>query len=60
LNFIKIYIDKTSTLDPITRIDAASSFGGLDKVPRRAITMGIKTILKAKRIILMAWGTKKA
>jgi glucosamine-6-phosphate deaminase len=41
-------------------MDAASSFGGFDKVPRKAITMGVKTILKAKKIILMAWGVKKA
>ncbi len=48
------------TLDHITRIDAASSFLGIDHVPRVAITMGISTIRKAKRIVLMAWGINKA
>jgi len=48
------------TLDHITRIDAAPSFLGIDHVPRVAITMGISTIRKAKRIVLMAWGINKA
>ncbi|MES2477212.1 MAG: 6-phosphogluconolactonase [Verrucomicrobiota bacterium] len=43
-----------------TREDAASGFGGLDKVPNAALTMGCATILDARRIILMAWGAKKA
>lgn len=48
------------TLDHVTRIDAASSFRGLENVPRKAITMGIGTIKKAKRIVLLAWGQNKA
>lgn len=48
------------TLDHITRTDAASDFFGDENVPRRAITMGIGTIRKAKKIILMAWGEGKA
>ncbi len=48
------------TLDHITRMDAASDFFGEENVPRRAITMGVGTIMKAKRIILMAWGEGKA
>ena len=48
------------TLDYLTKADAASDFHGIDNVPKRAITMGIKTIKQAKRIILMAWGNKKA
>lgn len=48
------------TLDYLTRADAASDFHGLGNVPKRAITMGINTIKKAKRIVLMAWGHKKA
>lgn len=47
-------------LDPITRQDAAPAFGGLDQVPAEAITMGCGTILDARRLILMAWGSKKA
>ena len=51
---------RTITLDHLTRYDAANSFQGIDNVPRKAITMGVKTILSAKRIILMAWGTNKS
>ena len=47
-------------LDPITREDAADTFGGIDKVPTTAITMGCGTILSARRIVLMAWGESKA
>ncbi|WP_111709430.1 glucosamine-6-phosphate deaminase [Lutibacter citreus] len=47
-------------LDYITKVDAAPSFLGIDNVPRKAITMGIRTVRKAKRIILMAWGQNKA
>jgi len=48
------------TLDYITRVDAAPSFLGIDNVPRKAITMGIGTVRKAKRIVLLAWGVNKA
>ncbi|MCY1634572.1 glucosamine-6-phosphate deaminase [Marinifilum sp. D737] len=47
-------------LDALTRRDAAKDFNGLNKVPKAAITMGIGTIFKAKRVILMAWGEGKA
>ncbi len=48
------------TLDRVTRLDAASDFFGEQYVPRRAITMGVGTILAAKRVILMAFGEGKA
>lgn len=48
------------TLDHITVTDAASDFFGEENVPRKAITMGVGTILQAKRVILMAWGEGKA
>ncbi|SDT86979.1 glucosamine-6-phosphate deaminase [Verrucomicrobium sp. GAS474] len=48
------------SLDPLTRLDAASNFGGLQAVPRRAITMGIRTILGARRVLLLAFGEHKA
>lgn len=47
-------------LDRVTRLDAASDFFGLENVPKKAITMGVGTIMDAKRIILMAWGEGKA
>ena len=53
-------VTRLITLDHTTRADAAYDFGGLVHVPRKAITMGVSTILKAKRIILMAWGERKA
>ncbi len=48
------------TLDHVTRLDAASDFFGEEHVPRRALTMGVGTILAAKRVILIAFGEGKA
>ena len=48
------------SLDPITKQDAAIDFNGIESVPNRAITMGIRTILGSKRIVLLAWGHKKS
>jgi len=48
------------TLDHVTRTDAASDFFGQEHVPRTAITMGVGSIFKAKKIYLMAWGEGKA
>ena len=48
------------SLDHITIVDAASDFYGEENVPLKAITMGVKSIMKAKRVILMAWGEGKA
>lgn len=48
------------TLDNSTRLANAYEFGNMSQVPRMAITMGISTILKSKKIILMAWGQTKA
>jgi len=47
-------------LDNNSRKDAADLFGNLDAVPISAITMGVGTILKAKKIVLMAWGEHKS
>ena len=48
------------TLDHMTIMDAASDFFGEENVPTKAITMGVGTIMKAGRIVLMAWGEGKA
>jgi len=48
------------TLNHITRRDAAEAFNGLKNVPTKAITMGIASIMQSKRIVLLAWGEKKA
>lgn len=37
-----------------------NSFYGIENVPTRAITMGVGTILSAKRILCMAWGEEKS
>lgn len=47
-------------LDHITRVAASGDFGGLGNTPRTAITLGVKKIMEAKRVILMAWGERKA
>ncbi|HEY8893329.1 MAG TPA: glucosamine-6-phosphate deaminase [Niastella sp.] len=47
------------TLDTSTRIANSHEFANISEVPRLAVTMGISTILKAKRILLMAWGPAK-
>lgn len=53
-------ITRLITLDRITRKDAASDFFGEQYVPRRAITMGVGSILSARKIYLFAWGEGKA
>lgn len=48
------------TLDSLTRRDAARDFLGEANVPRHAITMGVGTILAARKLFLLAWGEGKA
>ena len=47
-------------LDNSTRLANAYEFPNISQVPRLAVTMGIRTILKARKIVLMAWGGHKA
>lgn len=42
-----------------TRQDNARFFNSIDEVPRHAITMGIKNIMNAKQILLLASGANK-
>jgi glucosamine-6-phosphate deaminase len=51
---------RLTALDNSTRMANAYEFANISQVPRLAITMGISTILKAKKILLMAWGQSKA
>ncbi len=53
-------VTRMITLDQVTRMDAASDFFGEENVPKKALTMGVGTILKSKRTIMMAWGEGKA
>ena len=48
------------TLDPVTRRDAAGSFFGEENVPHQALTMGVGTILEARKVVLLAFGEHKA
>jgi glucosamine-6-phosphate deaminase len=48
------------TLDAVTRSDAAADFFGETNVPRQAITMGVGSILDARRLVLLAFGEHKA
>jgi glucosamine-6-phosphate deaminase len=47
-------------LDQVTRKDAASDFFGEENVPTRAITMGVGSILDARRVVMMAFGEGKS
>jgi glucosamine-6-phosphate deaminase len=52
---------REKALTPSTRQQNAAMFGGdASQVPLRAITMGVGTILEAKRCILVATGAAKA
>lgn len=47
-------------LDDLTIKDAAGDFGGMENVPSRALPWEWDTIMKARKVILLAWGEKKA
>jgi glucosamine-6-phosphate deaminase len=51
---------RVKALTPTTIEQNAALFGDLSLVPRRAITMGVGTILEARRCILLATGESKA
>ncbi len=47
-------------LHPTTRGDAAREFGTIDRVPTRALTVGVASILAARTILVLAFGPNKA
>jgi glucosamine-6-phosphate deaminase len=51
---------RVKALSPATVEQNAGFFGGAQNVPRRAITMGVGTILECRRCILLATGKEKA
>jgi glucosamine-6-phosphate deaminase len=51
---------RVKALTPTTLKQNASLFGGEDRMPRRAITMGVGTILECRRCLLLATGESKA
>lgn len=51
---------RVKALTPVTRAQNAALFGGESLVPRRAMTMGVGTVLEARRCVLLATGAQKA
>ena len=51
---------RLKTITPQTAADNAGPFGSADKVPRHVITMGIGTIMEARRCLMIATGAGKA
>lgn len=47
-------------LDVQSKKEAVNTFGSMDNVPPSAVTMGISTIMRAKKVVLVAWGEDKA
>lgn len=50
----------TMKLADVTRKQASADFGDLERTPTHGVTMGIATLLAAKRILLVACGEDKA
>jgi glucosamine-6-phosphate deaminase len=51
---------RVKALTPTTLKQNAATFGGEENMPRRAITMGVGTILECRRCVLLATGESKA
>ena len=51
---------RIKTLGEKTRLDNSRFFNNLDEVPKYAITMGVGTIMEAKKLLLLASGLNKA
>ena len=47
-------------LHPQTRADAAGEFGGLEHVPTHALTVGLRTLIAARELLLLVTGEGKA
>jgi glucosamine-6-phosphate deaminase len=47
-------------LHPQTRADAADEFGGLERVPTHALTVGLRTLLAARELLVLVTGAGKA
>ncbi|MCS5718282.1 glucosamine-6-phosphate deaminase [Herbiconiux sp. CPCC 205763] len=53
-------LTRVKTLTKQTREDNARFFASVDEVPIHSITQGLGTILRAKRLVLLAFGAAKA
>jgi glucosamine-6-phosphate deaminase len=47
-------------LHTTTRADAAGDFGGLERVPEEALTVGLRTLLAARELVMLVCGESKA
>ena len=47
-------------LHEITRADAAADFGTLERVPHEALTVGLRTMLEARELLMLVSGQAKA
>ena len=46
-------------LHEITRADAAADFDGLEKVPREALTVGLRTLAEARELLMLVSGPRR-
>ncbi len=53
-------LTRVKTLTEQTRLDNARFFDSIDDVPRHCITQGLGTILRARHLVLLAFGGGKA
>ena len=53
-------ITRRVEIEKRVRSAAAEVFGGIEKVPTHAITMGCGTLLKSRKIVMLAWNLKKS
>ncbi len=47
-------------MDPASRKEALASFSNIDYVPGAVITVGMREIMNARKVMLFAWGENKA
>lgn len=53
-------LTRIKTLTERTRLDNARYFDSLEQVPTHCVTQGLGTILRARHLVLLAFGEKKA
>src|SRR5919199_3180965 len=51
---------KRVALAPTTIADAAADFGGEERVPREALTVGLSTLIAAREVLVIVTGAEKA
>ncbi|HZW78020.1 MAG TPA: glucosamine-6-phosphate deaminase [Flavobacteriaceae bacterium] len=53
-------VTRLINLHPVTRNDAQVYFGGIENVPKQAVSIGMSTISQARNILLLALGPAKS